>query len=68
MLSKNSPTTPIEHAQLVWATSRSLATTWEIIVIFFSSPYLDVSVQEVDSLASDISSRYRVAPFGDLGG
>ena len=32
---------------LVWAVSRSLATTWEIIIIFFSSAYLDVSVQRV---------------------
>jgi hypothetical protein len=33
----------------VWANSRSLATTCEIIVIFFSSAYLDVSVQRVVS-------------------
>ena len=32
---------------LVWALSRSLATTWEIIVIFSSSGYLDVSVHRV---------------------
>ena len=31
----------------VWAPSRSLATTWEIIVIFSSSGYLDVSVPRV---------------------
>src|SRR5690606_29921316 len=31
----------------VWALSRSLATTWEIIVIFSSYAYLDVSVQRV---------------------
>ena len=31
----------------VWALSRSLATTWEIIIIFFSYAYLDVSVQRV---------------------
>ncbi len=31
----------------VWPSSRSLATTWEISVDFFSSPYLDVSVQAV---------------------
>ncbi len=35
---------------LVWAVSRSLATTWEIIIIFFSSAYLDVSVQRVSLL------------------
>jgi hypothetical protein len=32
---------------LVWALPRSLATTYGIIIIFSSSPYLDVSVQEV---------------------
>ena len=32
---------------LVWAPPRSLATTWGIIVIFFSSGYLDVSVLRV---------------------
>jgi hypothetical protein len=31
----------------VWANSRSLATTWEITIVFFSSAYLDVSVQQV---------------------
>ena len=29
---------------LVWAVPRSLATTWGITVVFFSSRYLDVSV------------------------
>ena len=32
---------------LVWALSRSLATTWEITIVFSSSAYLDVSVQRV---------------------
>ena len=32
---------------MVWAISFSLATTKEITIVFFSSPYLDVSVQEV---------------------
>ena len=31
----------------VWAPSRSLAATWEIDVSFFSSAYLDVSVQQL---------------------
>ena len=35
---------------LVWAIPRSLATTCGIIVIFFSSTYLDVSVQWVSLL------------------
>ena len=50
---------------VVWAFSRSLAATWEIIIIFFSSAYLDVSVQEVGSLSSDIPSVYQVVPFGN---
>ena len=66
-LSKCSPTTPKEHAPLVWALPFSLATTLGIIIIFFSSPYLDVSVQEVGSLSSDTSSKYRVVPFGNAG-
>jgi hypothetical protein len=45
----------------VWASPRSLATTWGITVVFFSSRYLDVSVPWVRSLAG-----YWVAPFGDL--
>ena len=32
---------------LVWALSRSLAATWEITFVFFSSGYLDVSVHRV---------------------
>ena len=51
---------------LVWANPRSLATTSGIIIIFFSSGYLDVSVLRVCSIAGDISSIYRVAPFGNL--
>ena len=31
----------------VWALSRSLATTWEITIVFSSCAYLDVSVQRV---------------------
>ena len=38
------PTTPLE---VVWAPPRSLAATYGITVVFSSSPYLDVSVQEV---------------------
>ena len=47
LISKCSPTTPILHARLVWAFPFSLATTWGIIIIFFSSGYLDVSVHRV---------------------
>lgn len=34
---------------LVWASARSLATTYAITIVFFSSAYLDVSVQRVCS-------------------
>ena len=67
ILSKNSPTTPVEHAPLVWALPFSLATTQGIIIIFFSSGYLDVSVLRVGSLAGDTSSKYQVVPFGNAG-
>ncbi len=39
--------TPMEFLPLVWPLPRSLATTYGISVDFFSSPYLDVSVQAV---------------------
>ena len=39
--------TPAELLPPVWPLSLSLATTYEISVDFSSSPYLDVSVQEV---------------------
>ena len=48
-ISKCSPTTPGQHATLVWALPVSLATTQGIIIIFFSSGYLDVSVLRVGS-------------------
>ena len=38
--------------QLVWALSLSLATTQEIIIIFSSSAYLDVSVRQVCALCA----------------
>ena len=50
---------------LVWALSLSLATTQEIIVIFSSSAYLDVSVRQVRSYC-DMSSTCRVSPLGNL--
>ena len=65
-VSKCSPTTPQQHAAVVWAIPVSLATTQGITIVFFSSPYLDVSVQEVGSLSSDTSSMYQVVPFGNL--
>ena len=39
--------TPQKLLSMVWPLSGSLATTTEISVDFFSSPYLDVSVQAV---------------------
>ena len=57
---------------LVWALSFSLAATGEIDFSFFSSAYLDVSVQRVVSsylwIQYDVNGYYsiRVAPFGYL--
>ena len=45
MLWSYNPSTAV--TVLVWALSLSLATTQEIIIIFSSSAYLDVSVQQV---------------------
>jgi hypothetical protein len=41
------PTTPRGRSPGVWADPRSLATTWGITVVVFSSSYLDVSVRKV---------------------
>ena len=55
----------------VWPLPRSLATTSGISVDFFSSPYLDVSVQEVPysmlfySQGVDRVLLCRVSPFGN---
>ena len=43
----NAVRTPSIFLHLVWPLPRSLATTYGISVDFFSSPYLDVSVQAV---------------------
>ena len=69
LLSKCGPTTPRQHAAMVWAIPVSLATTQGITIVFFSSPYLDVSVQEVGFRFStdNIPSVYQVVPFGDPG-
>ena len=48
-ISKCSPITPDRHADPVWALPFSLATTWGITIVFFSSRYLDVSVPGVGS-------------------
>ena len=65
-LSKCGPTTPEQHATLVWAVSFSLATTQEITFVLFSSRYLDVSVPWVGFLSDNTPSVYWVVPFGDL--
>ena len=39
--------TPAAVTAWVWAVPRSLATTWGITIVFFSSGYLDVSVPRV---------------------
>jgi hypothetical protein len=67
-ISKCGPTTLMQHAAQVWALPFSLATTQGIIIIFFSSSYLDVSVQRVDfPLARDNTpSVCWVVPFGNL--
>ena len=54
------------ETSLVWALPVSLATTKGIIIIFFSSGYLDVSVPRVCFLSDSWSSTMRVAPFGNL--
>ena len=56
------------HAEtlLVWAVPISLAATKGIIIIFFSSWYLDVSVPRVCFLSDYPTSSDRVAPFGHL--
>jgi hypothetical protein len=58
----------IAETTMVWAYSRSLATTKEITFVFFSSRYLDVSVPRVCfPLSRDIQpSAGWVAPFGHL--
>ena len=62
--------TPAIFLQPVWPLPRSLATTCGISVDFFSSPYLDVSVQAVPFLRLFYSTQesgvllHWVSPFG----
>ena len=64
--------TPQELLPMVWPLSLSLATTKEISVDYFSSPYLDVSVQAVPLIylfysVYDVQGLLvRIAPFGNL--
>ena len=58
------PATPDVRRLPVWPLSRSLAATWKIAFAFFSSAYLDVSVQRVpSSQAIFFTCGYR--PFTD---
>ena len=65
-------TTPKVFLLSVWPLPRSLATTKGISVDFFSSPYLDVSVQAVTLIYLFIQymmhgyDSVRIAPFGNL--
>ncbi len=43
---------PLNTRIKVWPLPRSLATTYGITFVFFSSPYLDVSVREVGNYCS----------------
>ena len=62
--------TPKTLLPLVWPLPRSLATTCGISVDFFSSPYLDVSVQAVPLIylwiqyMMTVLYHRRIAPFG----
>lgn len=62
--------TPVVLLPPVWPAPRSLATTSGISVDFFSSPYLDVSVQAVPLIYLCIQymmtghDSSRIAPFG----
>ena len=67
LLSKSSPTTPIRHAELVWALPVSLATTRGIICYFLFLLLLRCfSSQGWLIFRCDMSSTCRVVPFGDL--
>ena len=59
--------TPERFLSPVWPLSGSLATTTDISVDFFSSPYLDVSVQAVPLVYLWIQyTMYGLAPYGLL--
>ena len=68
----NAVRTPKVFPLSVWPLSLSLATTHKISVDFFSSPYLDVSVQAVPLIylfysVYDIQATLVwIAPFGNL--
>ena len=53
---------------LVWANPRSLATTYGITFVFFSSAYLDVSVQRVYFLIRILCLQHSGLPHSDIYG
>ena len=53
---------------LVWANPRSLATTYGITFVFFSSAYLDVSVQRVCSPIGVTCLQHAGLPHSDIYG
>ena len=53
---------------LVWANPRSLATTYGITFVFFSSAYLDVSVQRVCILIRMTCLQHAGLPHSDIYG
>ena len=53
---------------LVWANPRSLATTYGITFVFFSSAYLDVSVQRVCSPIGVLCLQHSGLPHSDICG
>ena len=54
--------------KLVWANPRSLATTYGITFVFFSSAYLDVSVQRVCPPIGVLYLQYSGLPHSDICG
>ena len=53
---------------MVWANPRSLATTYGITFVFFSSAYLDVSVQRVCSPIGVLCLQHSGLPHSDIYG
>ena len=53
---------------LVWANPRSLATTYGITFVFFSSAYLDVSVQRVCSPIGVLCLQHSGLPHSEICG
>ena len=63
------PYNPINaKTSMVWAFPRSIATTKGITIVFFSSAYLDVSVQRVRLPYNGITYRYAGLPHSEIRG